>query len=125
MIRILMRRINRMRIIMKIILRIIIIKNNYNENNNDKKAENNNIITSTLRFRSEFAAARRFAKTNHQKSGFFLAIFVDFCPIRRSHWESSFPCGVSRLLILAEILPFFLEIAFSTFPKNCRKFGSA
>ena len=85
----------------------------------------NLLITSTLRFRSEFAAARRFAKTNHQKTGLFLAIFVDFCPIRRSHWESCFPCGGSRLLNPGRNFAVFLEIAFSTVPKNCRKFGSA
>ena len=82
-------------------------------------------ITFTLRFRSEFAAARKFAKTNLQKTGLFLAIFGDFCPLRNSLWEACFPCGGSRLLNPGRNFAVFLEIAFSTFPKNCRKFGSA
>ena len=34
------------------------------------------------------ATARRFTKTNYQKNVLFLAIFADFCPVRRSHWKS-------------------------------------
>ena len=52
----------------------------------------------------------------------YLAMFVDFCPIRRSHWESCFPCRGSRLLNPGRNFAGFLAKCVFNFPKKLPKF---
>ncbi len=73
-------------------------------------------ITSKLRFQSELATTRRFAKRNHQ------VIFVDFCPVGPLHWESCFPCGDSRFLNPDRNFAVFLAKCVFNFPKKGLKF---
>ena len=53
-----------------------------------------------------------------KKTRLFFAIFVDFCPVRRSHWESCFPCGGSGLLNPGRNFAVFLAKCVFNFPKK-------
>ena len=80
------------------------------------------IIISTLRFRSEFSATHRFAKTNHQKNIFFWQFLSIFVPSGVYIGNLVFHVGALGFWILAEILPVFWQSAFCNFSKKLPKF---